>query len=57
LGINFAYLNGVVRRGSEPPKNIRLMFLGKITVKFVLGQKIVFVNQKENIFRVEEGFW
>ena len=57
MGINFAYLNDVVRRGSEPTKNIRLMFPGKITVKFVLGQKIVFVNQKENIVRVEEGFW
>jgi hypothetical protein len=43
--------------GSEPPKNIRLMFLGKITVKFVLGQKIVCLKQKENISRVEEGIW
>jgi hypothetical protein len=55
LGINFAYLNDVVRRGFEPSKNFRLVFVGETNGQICTWSEKMLQIQRKIHFRVEEG--
>jgi len=51
LGINFAYLNDVVRRGFEPSKNFRLVFVGETNGQICTWSEKNVTNSKKNTYQ------